>query len=363
LSLFEKYEGERVLCFNLHSYLMKRFFVPLLLLVAAADLQATTYKVDDDTGESGFGGFGETFYWVNGFTSQAGAENIHQVQISFGASGATPSTYNGKAIHIAIWSDPNDDGNPDDAVLEGHTTGVISGFVNTIDTTATAFANFDFSSGVTIPAGEKFFVGFGYYLSGNSVFGAARDSSSSGQGNSWAMRWNFDNPDAYAEMSTATTKQNFDTVFGGNAMIRAIGQSPPTPYVAWAGAAVFHDDDNADGVSNGLAWLLGAGAPAEDARGLLPSVTENSGNLVFSFSMRNAVNRGDALLYVQHSSDLGVSDAWNSSQALVPDTSGTVNGVSFTVSGAGNMNNVTATIPSSEAVNGNLFGRLVGSEN
>ena len=60
---------------------------------------------------------------------------------------------------------------------------------------------------------------------------------------------------------------------------------------------------------------------------------------------------------VQHSSDLGISDAWAS--ALVPDTTQIVSGVSFTVIGGSPTNTVTATIPESgNAAAGKLFGRL-----
>ena len=103
-----------------------------------------------------------------------------------------------------------------------------SGFVNTSTTTATNFVNFDLPSSVEIPVGETYFVGFGYYLAGESVFGAARDTNTN-EGRSWAMGWNFDNPGGASDFSTATRKNNFDDVFGGNAMIRAVGDASPVP--------------------------------------------------------------------------------------------------------------------------------------
>jgi hypothetical protein len=76
--------------------------------------------------------------------------------------------------------------------------------------------------------------------------------------------------------------------------------------------------------------------------------------------MRNAASRGTATLSVQHSGDLGVSDAWTT--VLVPDASGgPTSGVTFNVVGGDPLNSVSATISSSEAAGGKLFGRLIAT--
>jgi hypothetical protein len=78
-----------------------------------------------------------------------------------------------------------------------------------------------------------------------------------------------------------------------------------------------------------------------------------------SFSMRNAVASGTATLSLQHSSDLAISDPWTS--VTVPDTSGgPLSGVTFTVTPGNPLNHVQATIQSSQAAGGKLFGRLQG---
>ncbi len=130
-----------------------------------------------------------------------------------------------------------------------------------------------------------------------------------------------------------------------------------TQYAAWAGGAAFDSDANGDGVKNGLAFLLGAANPAEDALAKLPVVTESGGNLVLTFSCLNAAKRGGAVLNLQQSSDLGIADAWL--DAAVPETSGgPVNGVTFSVTPGSPLNSVVATISSSEAAAGKLFSRL-----
>jgi len=130
-----------------------------------------------------------------------------------------------------------------------------------------------------------------------------------------------------------------------------------TQFEAWSGSAAFNADANGDGVSNGLAFLLGATSPSVNASGLVPIVTESGGNLVLTFSCLNAASRGNAVLSVQHSSDLGISDSWIAT--AVPDVSGgPVNGVSFVVTPGNPLNGVVATIQASGAANGKLLGRL-----
>ena len=129
------------------------------------------------------------------------------------------------------------------------------------------------------------------------------------------------------------------------------------PYNTWSGGAAFDADANDDGVSNGVAFLLGAADPAEDARDRLPVVSEIGGGLVLTFNCLNSTKRGTAVLSVEQSGDLGITDPWLA--AAVPETSGgPVNGVGFSVTPGSPTNAVTATVQVGEAVAGKLFGRL-----
>jgi hypothetical protein len=112
-----------------------------------------------------------------------------------------------------------------------------------------------------------------------------------------------------------------------------------------------------------MAFLLGAPGPGTDASGLLPAGAETGGGLVLTFSCLNAANRGPATLQLQWSADLGVTDPWASNVAVVPESTEVVNGIDFQITPNGNLNDVIATIPVGEAVDGKLFGRLQGSEN
>ena len=136
------------------------------------------------------------------------------------------------------------------------------------------------------------------------------------------------------------------------------------PYTNWAEGVTFGADTNTDGISNGLAFMLGAADVNADAHGVLPAVKEEVGALVLNFKMRNAAGRGTAVLNVAHSGDLGVSGAWT--LVPVPDTSGgPTNGVTFTVTQDSvdpSLNEVKVTISSSEAIDGRLFSRLQATE-
>ena len=151
---------------------------------------------------------------------------------------------------------------------------------------------------------------------------------------------------------------NYELVVDGN-LLKLNSLGGPSPYDTWAGGAAFGADANGDGVTNGLAFLLGAANPTASALNKLPTINHSGGGLLMSFSMRNAVASGTAALSLQHSSDLAISDPWTS--VTVPDTSGgPFSGVTFTVTPGDPLNHVQATIQSSQAAGGKLFGRLQG---
>ena len=122
----------------------------------------------------------------------------------------------------------------------------------------------------------------------------------------------------------------------------------------------FGGDANGDGVQDGMAFLLGAASPDDDASGLLPSA-EEAGGLQMSFTMLDPAASAPAVLGLSHTGDLGITDPW-SAPVAVPATTSTVGGIDFVVSGSGTLS-VVATIPASgNALGGKLFGRLEGEE-
>lgn len=88
----------------------------------------TLYAVDDGTGESGAGysvaGARAPLIWGNNFTTISGGERITEIQAAFGLPGST--SLDGTALTASLWSDPNGDGNPSDAVFLGSVNGLVS---------------------------------------------------------------------------------------------------------------------------------------------------------------------------------------------------------------------------------------------
>jgi hypothetical protein len=128
-----------------------------------------------------------------------------------------------------------------------------------------------------------------------------------------------------------------------------------TPYGTWSGGAAFDADTNNDGVDNGMAWILGATNPSENAVEKLPKATRNGANLRLTFRCMKTAHRAGMVLKIQTSSDLGVTDPWTSREVIIPDIDSTVGGVIFDSTDDGNYVNVIADIPTSGA---KLFVRL-----
>jgi hypothetical protein len=117
-----------------------------------------TYQFDDGTMEDavGFGNGAQNFesLWFNQFDVIPGSETITSVEVNWGTPNFPDPTLDGTPVTIAVWSDPNGDGSPTDAVLLGSVAGVISS--SGTDT----FVTYTLSPAVTLPAGAtSFFVG------------------------------------------------------------------------------------------------------------------------------------------------------------------------------------------------------------
>jgi hypothetical protein len=135
-----------------------------------------------------------------------------------------------------------------------------------------------------------------------------------------------------------------------------------TPYAAWAGDTEFGGDSNHDGVTDGLAWLLGAANPSANASALLPVPNHEADKLVLIFRCLKTANRGAAVLGIQFAEDLGHADPGTIHEVIVPDADGTIGSVAFDTTPDADpaFINVRAEISASS---GKLFGRLYSTEN
>lgn len=79
----------------------------------------------------------------------------------------------------------------------------------------------------------------------------------------------------------------------------------PTTYAGWSGGVARTGDKNNDGVSNGMAWALGAASPDSDMTGMMPTAKAEGDEYVFSYRRNDAVlDDASADLYCQHDLDL-----------------------------------------------------------
>ncbi|HEY3745015.1 MAG TPA: dockerin type I domain-containing protein [Gemmatimonadaceae bacterium] len=231
----------------------------------------STYMIDDGTAEDAVG-FGDgasniESLWFNQFNVIPGQTTITSVSVAWGTPVLPDPTLNGTPITAAVWSDPNGDGNPSDAVLLGSVAGTIQ------NAGTDTFVTYTFSPPVTLPAGAtSFFVGdmTPAFSGGFEQFYQGIDENSALHRQSWVAA----NANSSAPVNINMPGQN-DTVgliddFGlpGNWLIRAdtgaVSPTPtptatptpsstptPTPTATPAGALWYNGDfDGTDGLAN-----------------------------------------------------------------------------------------------------------------
>lgn len=99
----------------------------VLGLFAPRAAKAQTYSIDDGTAENSVGlTAGGTPTFFNSFPTILGSNLITSISISFGSQ-TSVEALNGLPYTVGLWSDPNGDGLPGDAVLLTSMPGVISG--------------------------------------------------------------------------------------------------------------------------------------------------------------------------------------------------------------------------------------------
>src|SRR6476659_4235129 len=174
-----------------------------------------TYMIDDGTAEDSIGlTSGGTFVACNSFPVTGGNNVITSISIAWGTPAFPDPTLNGLPYTAVLWSDPNGDGSPTDAVVLAMAPGVISQqgtdtFITTaIPPTMVTTANFFVGFLVTHTAGQ---------------FPAAFDESAPIPNRSFiALTSNIN------DLSGAAPIESFGLV--GNWLIRADGNTGgPTP--------------------------------------------------------------------------------------------------------------------------------------
>ncbi len=248
--------------------------------------------VDDGSSDNSIGlTAGGDIIALNGFTVIPGAETITSVSIAWGTPAFPDPSLNGLNYTAVIWSDPNADGQPGDAVVLATAPGVIS--QEGTDT----FISTTFNT--TIP-GSKFFVGYLITQSAGQ-FPASIDQSNPKNNRSFIAGAtsgngdidNLNNNDVLPVMSTEAIG------FPGNWLIRAdAGDASPTPTPSSTptptpnGDALWYNGDfnGVNGLANEQDTSLGFGTSAHVYDDF--NVTDSEGWHITSVFSNNLADTG-----------------------------------------------------------------------
>jgi hypothetical protein len=186
--------------------------IAVVLVLLGAPAGATViYSLDDGSGELGVGCSGAcnvSLIWGNHFLRAAGGESIVAVSAAFGSSADHAAAMNGTPVVASVWSDPDGDGDPSDAVLLTSTAGFVANWATDV------FNTFDVPD---VLVGPSFFAAFSLVDPGG-VFPGRFDGSTPGI-HSWVG----------GGTSLTGASINNASVEWGTYLIRAEGEPVPEP--------------------------------------------------------------------------------------------------------------------------------------
>jgi len=194
-------------------------------------LPNSVYMLDDGSAEDGvgFGNGAQNFesLWMNHFDVIAGQTMITTVSVAWGTPLFPDPSNNGTPVTIAVWSDPNGDGDPTDGLLLGSVAGTIQN--EGTDT----FVDYTFNPPVDVSAFTSFFVGdMTPANNGPEHFFQGLDETPPSHNQSWIAANGDGSP---VDINTIGNNDTIGTIdsFGlpGNWLIRADtgAQVSPTP--------------------------------------------------------------------------------------------------------------------------------------
>lgn len=193
--------------------MFKRSLLSLIAVGIVCASHAVVYQYDDGVTETQLTTTGPATFnvgYLTKFTAVAGGQTINSIDIVWGAR-TNPNLANGLSADVLLMSDPNNDGNPNDAaVLASFTT-------TTTGVGSDAFNNYAIAP-TTFAAGQNFFAGafIRNVTSGSAWMGI--DSGAIGQAsNSW---WNvlISSPVGTYNSLSLFGNPNFTTIVRANAV-------------------------------------------------------------------------------------------------------------------------------------------------
>ncbi len=176
------------------------------------------YLLDDGAGNFNIGPsqFDANMTWLNTFTAEPGRERITRVRAAFGTIANDDGVLGPDTVTVAVLEDPNDDGDPTDAVLLSTGTG------HWFNAGPNVFIDFDLDGPAEVSG--TFFVAVMM-----DVLERANPARMDPQGQgSGSLSWMFYNPEPNLDDlgSSPYILRMSDSPFIGAWMIRAIGTEP-----------------------------------------------------------------------------------------------------------------------------------------
>jgi len=270
-------------------------------------LPNSVYMLDDGTAEDGvgFGNGVQNFesLWMNQFDVISGQTMITTVSVAWGTPFFPDPSNNGTPVTIAIWSDPNGDGDPHDAVLLGSVAGTIQN--EGTDT----FVDYTFSPPVDVSGLTSFFVGDMTPMNnGPEHFYQGLDETPPSQMRSWIAANSDGSPVDINNVGNNDTIGTIDS-FGlpGNWLIRADtgGAVSPTPTSTVSPTPT--------GTPASCSWANGPDLPSTDTRSVGVFFPANGKFYVMGGRDLNNVEVTNPFEY-----DPG-SNSWTTKAAVYPD--------------------------------------------
>jgi len=163
--------------------------IMLLLTVGGAQAADQHFFYDDGSTETCIGGAAADFVWLQYFDTDGRVDTITHVSTAIGSvtypGGDAPSHY---GAYVYVWDDPNNDGDPSDAVLlgQGH------GYVRNVNTDL--FTHYPLDEPVTVSS--RYFIG-ARVCSDNSCWPKPLDMSQASNGRSWSVTTGYMTFDPY----------------------------------------------------------------------------------------------------------------------------------------------------------------------
>jgi len=113
---------------------MAIILILMIMCLAVPRTYALTYVLDDGSGESGLSATSPNYLiWANQFDVVAGAELITSISVAFGPTPDFNYTdFTGESVTVSLWSDPNGDGDPSDAVLLTSVVGTVANYATDV---------------------------------------------------------------------------------------------------------------------------------------------------------------------------------------------------------------------------------------